>query len=318
MRDCFIFRLCQIAEHNPRVMLLTGDLGFAVFDEFRSRFPRQFLNVGVAEQNLTGVATGLALEGRVVFTYSIGNFPTLRCLEQIRSDVLYHNANVNIVSVGSGFSYGALGMSHHATEDISIMRALPGLTIMSPGDDWEAEECTQALVMKQGPGYLRLDKSSAGNTKKPGEIFQLGQGRVLREGNNATLITTGGILKLVLEVADQLALAKLPCRVISLPTLKPLDWGLIERGAMETGGIVTIEEHTVEGGLGSLVAEHLLESGIIPEKFFRIGLRDGFPTVVGSQEYLRSICKIDSRSIFETLAKFLQREEKLPHRGVAR
>src|ERR1041385_4546417 len=140
MRNAFIQRLMQLAPHDPRLMLVTGDLGFGVLDEFSKKFPKQYLNAGVAEQNMTGVATGLALEGRIVFTYSIGNFPTLRCLEQIRNDAAYHGANVKVVAIGGGFSYGALGMSHHATEDLSIMRAIPGLTVVSPGDDWEQSQ----------------------------------------------------------------------------------------------------------------------------------------------------------------------------------
>ena len=148
MRDCFIERLGQMAEKDPRIMLITGDLGFGVLDDYRRRFPSQFINAGVAEQNMTGIATGLALEGYTVYTYSIANFVFMRCLEQIRNDAAYHDCNVNVVSVGGGFSYGALGISHHATEDLAIMRALPGLTVVSPGDDWEAAEATDAVAKK--------------------------------------------------------------------------------------------------------------------------------------------------------------------------
>src|SRR5438477_1337258 len=131
MRDQFVKTLTALAETNSRIMLVTGDLGFGVLTGFKERFPRQHLNVGVAEQNMTGVATGLALEGRIVFTYSIANFPTLRCLEQVRNDVCYHEANVKIVSIGGGFSYGALGISHHATEDLAIFRALPNMAVVA-------------------------------------------------------------------------------------------------------------------------------------------------------------------------------------------
>src|SRR3954463_15148368 len=147
-------------------MLITGDLGFAVLDDYRKRFPRQFINAGVAEQNMTLVATGMALEGHIVFTYSIGNFPTLRCLEQIRNDAAYHGANVKVVAIGGGFSYGALGMSHHATEDLAILRAI-GLTVVAPGCDWEAAEAVNALVEKEGTCYLRLDRPSTGSTERP-------------------------------------------------------------------------------------------------------------------------------------------------------
>src|SRR6185437_12163498 len=169
MRDAFIRALAEMAEADRRVLLVTGDLGFGVFDQYRRRFPGQFLNAGVAEQNMTMVATGLALEGRVVFTYSIANFPTLRCLEQIRSDAAYHQANLKVVAIGGGFSYGALGISHHATEDLAILRALPGITVLAPGDLWEAEQATRVLAATPGTAYLRLDKSHARTGPGPGE-----------------------------------------------------------------------------------------------------------------------------------------------------
>src|SRR4051794_39462434 len=155
MRDSFIKTLCDLAERNSRIMLITGDLGFAVLDEYRRRFPRQFINAGVAEQNMTLLATGMALEGHVVFTYSIGNFPTLRCLEMIRNDAAYHNANVKVVSIGGGFSYGPLGISHHATEDLAIMRALPNVTSVSPTSLWEVAEATKAITQTPGTFFFR-------------------------------------------------------------------------------------------------------------------------------------------------------------------
>ncbi|HEX3866220.1 MAG TPA: transketolase C-terminal domain-containing protein [Gemmatimonadaceae bacterium] len=288
MRDVFIERLTALAERDPRIMLITGDLGFGVLTKFEERFPRQYLNAGIAEQNMTGLATGLALEGRIVFTYSIGNFPTLRCLEQIRNDAAYHGANVNVVSVGGGFSYGALGVSHHATEDLSIMRAIPGVTVVSPGCDWEVAEAVPAIVALPGTTYLRLDKSSAGFTRRDGETFELGRARRVRDGDAATIVATGGILGIVLSAADQLADSGIRCRVLSMHTIKPFDANAICSAARETGGIVTVEEHVIEGGLGSAVAEALLDNGVAPRASARLGLRGGFATVVGSQQYLRS------------------------------
>src|SRR4029077_18355013 len=156
-----------------------GDLGFAVLDEYRQRFPRQFINAGVAEQNMTLVATGMAMEAHVVSTYSIGNFTTLRCLEMIRNDAAYHDANVKVVSVGGGFSYGPLGISHHATEDLAIMRALPGVTVVSPTSLWEVAEATKVITRTPGTCFLRLDKDKGpdGPTDEP---FELGRPRVLR------------------------------------------------------------------------------------------------------------------------------------------
>ena len=288
MRDAFVQQLEELASSDPRIMLITGDLGFGVLTGFAERRPHQFLNAGVAEQNMTGLATGLAMDGRVVFTYSIANFSPLRCLEQIRNDACYHDADVKVVSIGGGFSYGSLGISHHATEDLSILRALPSITVVAPGDDWEAQHATRALVDTPGTCYLRLDRSSAGRTNRPEERFELGRARRLRDGEDITLVATGGILALTLEAADRLAAEGIACRVLSMHTIKPLDREALLAAARETGGIVTVEEHTVEGGLGSAVAESCLEAGVPPRVFHRVGLRAGFSSIVGSQDYLRA------------------------------
>jgi transketolase len=307
MRDVFVKALERAAEQDARIFLITGDLGFGVLDGFAKRRPHQFLNAGVAEQNMTGLATGLALEGRVVFTYSIGNFPTIRCLEQIRNDAAYHGANVKIVSIGGGFSYGALGISHHATEDLSILRALPGITVAAPGDDWEVEKLVPAIIEQPGTCYLRLDKSSAQNTSAPGEVFMLGKAREVRAGEDVTAIVAGGILARVLRVADALATEGLSCRVLSMHTIKPLDFEAIRAASTETGGIVTVEEHTVDGGLGGAIAECCLESGILPRAFYRIGLRAGFSSIVGSQEYLRGQYGLGDDSIADALRSTARR-----------
>jgi transketolase len=287
MRDAFVDCLTVAAETEPRIFLITGDLGFGVLTRFQERFPRQFLNVGVAEQNMTGIATGMALEGRIVYTYSIGNFPTLRCLEQIRNDASYHEANVKVVAIGGGFSYGALGMSHHAMEDIAILRSIPGITVVVPGDDWEASQATIAISRTPGTCYLRLDKSSAGNTASCGELFQLGVARVIAEGNDITLVVAGGILSLALEAAEALAKRGLFARVLSMHTIKPLDGEAIRRACVQTGGIVTIEEHNAEGGLGGAVSEWCMDQSVFPRSFARVAMRAGFSTIVGSQVYLR-------------------------------
>ncbi|MEP7354606.1 MAG: transketolase C-terminal domain-containing protein [Acidobacteriota bacterium] len=306
MRDAFIARFEQLAASNPRVLLITGDLGFGVLDNFAKRFPGQYLNAGVAEQNMTGLAAGLALDGRIVVTYSIGNFPTLRCLEQIRNDAAYHNANVKIVAVGGGFSYGALGVSHHATEDLAILRAIPGITVLAPGCLWEAEEATAAMLDNKGVCYLRLDKSSAGRTNQPGETFELGKIRTLRNGSDITLVATGGILGVALEAADALAAEGISARVLSVHTLKPFDSETIFQACRETGGIVTLEEHMVDGGLGGLIAETCLEAGIVPKVFRRVGLRSCFATIVGSQNYLRSHYQMDAPALIQTVKGCLQ------------
>jgi transketolase len=260
------------------------------------------LNVGIAEQNMSGLAAGLAIEGHTVFTYSIGNFPTLRCLEQIRNDICYHRANVKIVSVGGGMSYGPVGISHHATEDLAILRSLPGMQVFSPCDLWEAAEVTRYLLAHPGPAYLRLDKSAAPATCRHGEIFRAGAIRTVREGSDATLAATGGILGEALLAADALAERGIFCRVLSVHTIKPLDAGTLVAAASETGGLLTIEEHAVDGGLGGAVAEALMEAGAFPGFFVRIGLRNTFSSVVGSQTYLRAVYSLDAASIAQTVS----------------
>jgi transketolase len=297
MRDSFTARLEELAAEDPRILLITGDLGFGVLDKFEKRFPKQYLNAGVAEQNMTGLATGIAMEGRIVFTYSIGNFPTLRCLEQIRNDAAYHNADVKVVAIGGGFSYGPLGMSHHATEDLAIMRAI-GIPVIAPGCDWEAEETVNALVETPGTCYLRLDRASAGRTRRAGERFELGRARELRLGEDVTLVATGGILGEVVAAADMLLTnSGIKCRVLSMHTINPLDVDAVLAAARETGGIVTVEEHTLNGGLGGAVAEACLDHGVSPRGFHRLGVRGGFTSIVGSQEYLRERYGLDRISI---------------------
>lgn len=296
MRDHFIKSLCELAQGDRRIVLVTGDLGFAVFDEFRSRFPDQFINAGVAEQNMTAMATGMALEGKIVFTYSIGNFSTLRCLEHIRNDACYHNANVKLVCVGGGFSYGALGISHHATEDLAILRSLPDITVVSPCGLWEASEATKAIVAQAGTCYLRLDKSYGDDHPAVGEKFRLGKARILRDGQDLSIIVCGGILEEVQAACRSLEAEGIAVRVISMHTLVPIDSEMILDCCRETGGLLTVEEHTLKGGLGSAVAEVLTDTGVMPRRFSRLGL-GGFSSIVGSQKYLRTCYGIDSDAI---------------------
>lgn len=306
MRDHFIKRLCELAEKDPSIMLVTGDLGFGVLDEYRRRFPKQFINAGVAEQNMTGIATGLALEGRIVFTYSIANFPTLRCLEQIRNDACYHNANVKIVAIGGGFSYGALGISHHATEDLAIMRSLPDIIVVSPCGYWEAMEATEAIANTPGTCYIRLDKSAGEDEPRDrNEDFKIGKARVLRDGGDCAIIVTGGILEEVWQATELLETRGINARIVSAHTLKPFDEATILGACRETRVIITVEEHSIYGGLGGTVAETLMDHGMYPEHFLRIGLDAGFSSIVGSQKYLRRCYGIDAESISARIQSLL-------------
>ena len=301
MRDRFIRTLHESAKIDPRLILITSDLGFGVLTKYAEELPAQYLNVGVAEQNMTSIATGMALEGHVAFTYSIANFPTLRCLEQIRNDAAYHDANVNVVSIGGGFSYGGLGMSHHATEDLAIMRAVPQVTVVSPGCLWETEQATRALIEASGTGFLRLDKSDAGETGRDGERFELGKPRLLREGEDATILTTGGILGEVLEADAELRAQGIGCDVFSCHTLKPFHSPDVLASIDRTGRVVCIEEHIVSGGLAGLIAETCLEAAVSPRWFKRMGITGGFCAEVGSQSHLRKLYGLDAKSIVATL-----------------
>ena len=298
MRDAFLAALTSLAEKDKDIILLTADLGYGVFEEFESRFPNQYFNVGVAEQNMTGVASGLSLEGKKVVTYSIGNFPTLRCLEQIRNDACYHDANITIVASGGGFSYGSLGMSHHATEDLAILRALPNISVVAPCTANEAGEAIKAMIQKGGVAYLRLDKTNA--EESPIESpFIIGKARRYKEGNDITLVAIGGILNDVNIASVELKKLGINARVVGMHTIKPIDKDEIIDAATNTGGIVTVEEHNIDGGLGSAVSEICMDYGVIPKKFLRIGLNNEYSSIVGSQQYLRSRYQIDSIAIID-------------------
>jgi transketolase len=302
MRTLFNKILVERAKKDKRIFMILADIGYGEIEPFRDAFPGRWYNCGVAEQNMTGVACGVAMEGNIAITYSIANFPTLRCLEQIRNDICYHCADVKIVCVGGGMSYGAVGFSHHATEDLAILRALPNMMVLSPGDLWEAAEASRFLAGHSGPAYLRLDKSTAPATHRPHETFHPGKIRTVRDGSDIALAATGGILGEALLAADFLAGAGISCRVLSVHTVKPLDADALTAAALETGGIVSIEEHAVEGGLGGAIAETLMEAGIFPRFFIRMGLRNTFSSVVGSQQYLRKVYSLDAPSIVRAVS----------------
>lgn len=289
MRTEMMRVLEELAESDPNLMLVTGDLGFGVLTRFSERFPRQFINAGVAEQNMTGLAVGLALEGKTVFTYSIGNFPTLRCLEQIRNDACYHRANVKIVSVGGGFTYGSLGISHHATEDLAILRSLPDITVVAPGDSVEAAEATRAVYGTEGTCYLRLGRGGEPRVHGAPIDFRIGNAIRLFDGHRVAILSTGGILGLARSVRERLTNSGCSTGLYSVHTLKPLDRGLIEDLARRVDVIVTVEEHSEIGGLGGAVAEVIAQLPGLRAMLEIVGLRGCFSSVVGDQDYLRAV-----------------------------
>ncbi len=310
MRSSFIESLCELAEQNERIWLLTGDLGFSVLERFAQCFPKRYVNMGVAEQNMTGVAAGLALEGKTVFTYSIANFPVMRCLEQIRNDVCCHNLNVKIVAVGGGVAYGAAGYTHHAVEDLAVMRAMPNMTVLAPSDPVEVRLATRAIANCQGPCYLRLGKGGEPVVHKREPTFQIGKAMVVREGSDVTFISTGGILSEVMSAAERLA-PQIQARVLSMPTVKPLDEEAVRRAAAETRLVVTIEEHSAIGGLGSAVAQALcVAPGPADCDCLMLSLGDTPQPTVGSQGYFRQLCGLDSAKIAKTVRERLSEPRK--------
>jgi transketolase len=240
----------------------------------------------VAEQNMTSIAAGLALCGKTVFTYSIANFPTLRCVEQIRNDVCYHNANVKVVSVGGGLGYGSLGVTHHATEDVAVLRSLPNMIVVSPGDPVETQAATRALAARHGPAYLRLGRAGEPVVHSGGIDFEIGRAITVREGDDLCIFATGGLLMNAVKSADILKQQGIYARVVSMHTIKPLDSGAILSAARRTGAIFTLEEHGIVGGLGSAVAEVIAETCDQRIIFKRLGLPSAFTSEVGRQEHL--------------------------------
>lgn len=264
---------------------MLADIGYGEIEGFAATFPDRFYNVGVAEQAMTGIACGIALEGNIAVTYSIANFPTLRCLEQIRNDVCYHRANVKIVIIGGGLAYGALGVSHHSTEDLAIMRALPDIVVVAPADIAEAEAATRAMIDHDGPVYFRCGYKNEPDLHAGPIDFRLGRAIVAREGDDVTLIGTGTITHRALQAAKLLAEEGLQARVLSMHTVKPIDREAILAAAAETRAIVTVEEHNRSGGLGGAVAEVLADEGA-RASLRRLALPDTYIHEVGSHEWL--------------------------------
>lgn len=290
MRTNFISRLVELAEKDERIVLLCGDLGYSVLEKFAQKFPERFYNVGIAEQNMIQLASGLALEGFQVYVYSIGNFPTLRCMEQIRYDVCYHNLNVKIISVGAGYAYGPLGVSHHTTEDLAMLRSIPNMTVLAPGDVVEAKACTEFLHSQNGPGYMRINK--AGDLRvHESDVVQIqdGHGLQLRSGQGTGVLCSGAVLG---SIARQLENHGENWSLYSCPLVSHLNRSFLKEIANKYEHLVTVEEHQLNGGFGSAVIEALSDlynDGAIKKfpKVRRIGIPGVFQSLAGTQDFLR-------------------------------
>lgn len=301
MRNTFIDSLASQAEDHEDIFLICGDLGYSVLEPFAQRFPDRFLNAGIAEQNIATVAVGLAGEGYNVFTYSIGNFATLRCMEQIRYDICYHNANVKIVAVGAGYAYGPQGVSHHATEDLAMMRALPGMTICAPADAGEANEAAIYMSDHKGPGYVRLNKSGEPHVHATNQRSHISPGRftTVRDGKGVLVLTTGAMAHSILTEIQE---SNHPWAFCTVPFVGNYEQEFMIDIGRKFKRIITVEEHQLAGGFGSSVVETLSDlyaGGLLSQmpQVKRIAIPNIFIGVSGSQAYLRKQAGLSLQSI---------------------
>jgi len=294
-------RIIELARKDKRICLIVGDLGFSVVDSFINEFPDRFLNAGVAEQSMTGIATGWSIsEKKIVFTYSLANFPTLRCLEQIRNDCCGHKADVKIISLGSGITYGQSGYSHFAVEDLAVMGAMPHMTIFTPADPYEAGKCADLVIQTPGPAYIRLAKNGESRLNDIDYSFKVGDFVEYRPGKDVCLIGVGSILSECLEASKVLG-EDVSSAVIGLPVFKPINEKLLTDYLKEFSFIATIEEHSSYGGLASVIGEIMSRNGL-SGKFLKFALPEGFDKI-GPQIDLRRSCGLTAEQIAEKIRK---------------
>jgi transketolase len=285
MRNAFIQEMCTLAEAHPNIALVVGDLGYSVIEPFADAFPDRFINAGVAEQNMTGLAAGMASEGYHVFTYSIANFPTFRCAEQVRNTVAYHKLPVTIVAIGAGVAYGSAGYSHHAVQDYALMRAMPGMTIAAPGDPMEVRACLRWLVDNPGPSYLRLGKAGEPNIHSDVPEIHPGQWLTVKEGDKM-MLSTGAALAAALERAETThpdhGIATLPL------------WSMADKAAQieqvaRYREVATLEDHLIDGGFGSWLMEAVNPAPGLLARIRPIALDAAVCGTVGSQTMLNRL-----------------------------
>jgi transketolase len=301
MRNAFADEITLLAAEDERIVLLSGDIGNRLFDTYKGNCPTRFFNCGVAEANMTSMAAGMALCGLRPFTYTIASFNTTRCFEQIRVDLCYHNLPVVIVGVGAGLSYAGLGPTHHACEDIALLRVLPNMTVICPGDAVEVRLAVRAALQHRGPIYIRLGKKNEPIIHHEDPPFQIGRAIVVREGSDICLLSTGNILPVVLDTVLLLEKVGVSAQVVSMHTVKPIDTDLLAAAFANFEAVVTVEEHTGLGGFGSSVAEWLVDN--LPQKgrLYRFDTSDGFLCSCGNQENARKLVGLSSEHMAEEL-----------------
>lgn len=297
MRNAFADEITELAAHDPRIVLLSGDIGNRLFDKFRSQYPDRFYNVGVAEADMISIAAGLALGGLRPVTYTIASFSVYRCYEQIRVDLCYHNLPVVIVGAGSGLGYAANGATHHSCEDLAVLRVLPHMTVACPADSWEVRCLLRGALQQTGPVYLRIGKKGEPVVHHDQPALTLGQGHVVRTGTDVSILCTGTLLPEALAAADELATSGLSVEVVSLHTVKPLDTVLLHRVFQSMKLVVTVEEHSRIGGLGSAVAEWKADTPGADARLLRLGTADWFIHHATDQDHARLIYDLSGPQI---------------------
>lgn len=303
MRNAFARTLLIAAKQDPSLILLTGDLGYSVFEEFSAELPNQFINLGITEQSSISFAAGLAKQGFKPFYYSIGNFPTFRCFEQIRNDVVHMNLPVSIVAVGAGFSYGSAGYSHHLVEDIAGLRALSGLQIYSPHDPENTRKCVTEIIKSDSPSYLRIGRG--GDAPLPG-VEQLEDGPQHSDASSGTIFFTGAIGGEVLTAKRELEDSGVRIQAVSLTQLSSINVEKL-RSVIGFKPFMTVEEHVLQGGFGSAIVETLEGSGKIPP-YKRMGITRPSASIVGSTSYLRKSHGINAECIVARFKELVGRD----------
>lgn len=306
MRNAFADELTRLGNADERVVMLSGDIGNRLFDKFKDAHPSRFFNCGVAEQNMMGVAAGMAMSGLRPVAYTITPFVTTRCLEQIRTDACYHELPVTIVAVGAGLSYSGLGPTHHACEDIAFLRAIPNMVVMCPGDAWEVRGALRAALQQPRPVYIRMGKKGEPVIHKGvPEGFTIGKAITIEDGKDVCLLSTGNMLPEAIEAAHHLKEHKVSARVVSFHTVKPLDEVCLAEAFGKFRLVATIEEHSLLGGFGSAVGEWVIDRAVRPQAFLRFGTPDAFFKKSGEQEYAREELGLTGHQIAERVLKTL-------------
>ena len=307
MRFETIKTIYNAALADSKIIFLTGDLDHAHRDDFRKNLPDQYFSVGIAEQNMIGIAAGLALSGHRVFVYSIAPFVTMRCYEQIKVDVCYQNTSVVVIGVGAGYAYSTGGCTHHAIEDIAVMRALPNMQIYSPSNPLEARLLTEYLLTASHPAYLRIGKGGEPNPDKQAPL-EIGKGMIVKPGNDISIFSTGAILSIAMTVSDTLEQNGIGAEVINIHTIKPLDTEIIKDRTANRRAIFVLEEHNIMGGLGENIARIICELEGTKKPIFKcFGVPDKYIHATGSHDFMLNYCGLNAKNIAKEITNLYKK-----------